>query len=157
MSAISVSLYGRLYHWGQAKCPLCGIARCLYFRGSACMYCKSMEMAFRTKQSVRIIVHVDVRISGVSARWGPTVLVPWARPLHSAGFSSFRINGRRVTAHAHLDPCCVTFRNMTQKSVMLFILILHSKMPAKATHRVFFFDGRNTKTVRQLHKLLAMR
>ena len=48
------------------------LARCPPFR--VLFICKSMEMAFRTKQSVRIVVHVDGRISGVCASQGSTVV-----------------------------------------------------------------------------------
>ena len=54
--------------WGQAKCQLYGLARCI---SGDLFVRKSMEMVFWTKQSVCIIV--DSCISEVSARRGSTI------------------------------------------------------------------------------------
>ena len=51
-----MSLYGQMYCWGQAKCPLHRIARWLHFRGFE--YLHVYGDAFLTRQSVHIIIDV---------------------------------------------------------------------------------------------------
>ena len=58
------------YNWDRENCPLYGVAGCLLFRG-----CLSIEVNGRAVGTFRIVRYiVGVRYSGVSVKWGSTVV-----------------------------------------------------------------------------------
>ena len=58
------------YSWDSENCPLYGVAGCLLFRS-----CLSIEVNGRAVGTLRIVRFiVGVRYSGVSVKWGSTVL-----------------------------------------------------------------------------------
>ena len=59
------------YNWDHENCSLYGVAGCPLFRG-----CLSIEVSGRAVGTFRIVRYImGVRYSGVSVKWGSTVVV----------------------------------------------------------------------------------